>query len=145
MRAYALTWRPNRFSDVFHGRDILAPVAGMLAAGKSIASLAQAIDDPILLDVAPAQPDDRRGQVIHIDHFGNATTNVPYDVVRAIPMRIVHVKGRSVGRLRRTYSDVTPGDPLALIGSSGLLEIAVRDGSAARSLRLHVGDEVVLR
>jgi len=145
MQAYEITWRPGRFSDVFHGRDIMAPVAGMLAAGKSVASVSRRVDDPILLDVAPVHRNDRHGQVIHIDHFGNATTNVPFDVVRDAPMRVVRVKGKSVGRLRRTYSDVTPGDPLALIGSSGLLEIAVRDGSAAQMLKLRVGDEIVLR
>lgn len=145
VQAYEITWRPPRFSDVFHGRDIMAPVAGMVAAGKSVRSIAEPINDPILLDVVPVERNDRRGQIIHIDHFGNATTNVPYEVVRAAPMRIVRVKGRSIGRLHRTYSDVTPGDALALIGSSGLLEIAVRDGSAAQKLKLRVGDEVVLR
>ena len=53
-------------------------------------------------------------------------------------------KGRDLGRLRRTYWDVAPGKPLALIGSSGLLEVAVRDGSAAQELGIRVGDEVAV-
>jgi S-adenosylmethionine hydrolase len=56
----------------------------------------------------------------------------------------VAVRGRKVGKVRRTYWDVAPGKPLALIGSSGLLEIAVRDGSAAVDLKIRVGDEVVV-
>ena len=55
------------------------------------------------------------------------------------------MKGRKVGKIRRTYWDVAPGKPLALIGSSGLLEIAVRDGSAAEDLKIRVGDEVSVR
>ena len=143
---HEVTWRPTKkHSDTFHGRDIMAPVAGMLAAGESVAKLGRPIDDPVLLKVEPASHGARRGRIIHIDHFGNATTNVPYDVLRRALPRAVRVKGKSVGSLRRTYSDVAPGEPLALIGSSGLLEIAVRDGSAAGALRLRVGDEVALR
>ncbi len=144
-RAWELTWRPQRgHSDTFHGRDILAPAAARLACGEAIRSMARPIDDPILLDVAPAAEDASRGRVIHFDHFGNATTNIGVDRLRATLPRAIRVKGKTVGKLKRTYWDVAPGKPLALIGSSGLLEIAVRDGSAAQSLRLKVGDEVVL-
>ncbi|HTL29392.1 MAG TPA: SAM-dependent chlorinase/fluorinase [Tepidisphaeraceae bacterium] len=142
-RASELTWRPkNQASNVFHGRDIMAPVAGMIGAGRAIDQLARPIDDPILLDVAPAMDHERRGEIIHIDHFGNATTNIGHDALRAHVMRGVKVKGKNVGKLKKTYWDVAPGKPLALIGSSGLLEIAVRDGSAATDLKLRVGDPV---
>ncbi len=145
-KVFEITWRPERAeSNTFHGRDILAPIAGMLAAGQDIAKLMRAIDDPILLDTAPAQASDRNGSVIQIDHFGNATTNIRHESLRKRGQIIVRVNGRAVGRLKRTYSDVAPGEALALIGSSGLLELAVRDGSAAQSLKLRVGDEVVLR
>jgi S-adenosylmethionine hydrolase len=90
--------------------------------------------------------DEPRGLVIQIDQFGNATTNIPYDHLRARNGAVeVRIKGRRIGRLKRTYWDVAPGKALALIGSSGLLEIAVRDGSAERDLRVRVGDEVVIR
>lgn len=142
--AFELTWRPRTAaSNTFHGRDVMAPVAGMLANGESIDAIARPIDDPILLDISPAAPEPSpRGRVIHIDHFGNATTNVVHDHIRERDVRQVTVKGRKVGKLRRTYWDVAPGKPLALIGSSGLLEIAVRDGSAAAELKIRVGDEV---
>jgi S-adenosyl-L-methionine hydrolase (adenosine-forming) len=141
---HELTWRPRKSSSTFHGRDIMGPAAGMLAAGKSLSGLSRKIDDPVLLDVKPAGGDARRGRVIHVDHFGNATTNISHGALRAFTVRNIRVRGRTVGKLRRTYWDVAPGKPLALIGSAGLLEIAVRDGSAARDLKLKVGDEVVV-
>jgi S-adenosyl-L-methionine hydrolase (adenosine-forming) len=140
-RAHELTWRPAASSNTFHGRDVMAPVAGMLADGKQVLALSRPIDDPVLLDISPAGSEEA-ARVIHIDHFGNATTNVLHDELRARAVRQVAVKGRRLGKIRRTYWDVAPGKPLALIGSSGLLEIAVRDGSAADDLRIRVGDEV---
>jgi S-adenosylmethionine hydrolase len=120
----------------------MAPVAGMLAAGATLSDLATPIGDPILLDVTPT--DGRHGvaRVIHIDAFGNATTDLSHELLGDRRLKGVRVKGRDLGRLRRTYWDVAPGKPLALIGSSGLLEIAVRDGSAAAELGVKVGDEV---
>jgi S-adenosyl-L-methionine hydrolase (adenosine-forming) len=140
-RAHELTWRPPRSSSTFHGRDVMAPVAGMLADAQPLEPVARPIDDPVLLDITPATAAEC-GRVIHIDHFGNATTNVLHDVLRQREVKQIAVKGRKVGKIRRTYWDVAPGKPLALIGSSGLLEIAVRDGSAAEDLKIRVGDEV---
>jgi S-adenosylmethionine hydrolase len=140
-KAHEVTRRPASSSATFHGRDILAPIASLLAAGESLTKLSQPIDDPVLLATSPACMNET-GRVIHIDHFGNATTNVLHDVIREQPVKQVAVKGRKVGKIRRTYWDVAPGKPLALIGSSGLLEIAIRDGSAAAELKIRVGDEV---
>jgi len=138
-RTHALRWRPKTSSNTFHGRDIMAPAAAMLATGAKLSDLAEPIDDPVLLGVAPAAND--CGAIIHIDLFGNVTTNVPYDQLRGAAPQF-KVRGKTIGRLKRTYGDVAPGKPLALIGSSGLLEIAVRDGSAAKKLKLRVGDEI---
>ena len=143
-RAHELTWRPGRSSATFHGRDIMAPAAAMLAGGTPLSELVRPIDDPILLAVAPASPQARSAQVIHIDVFGNATTNMSQEGLESGENLRFMVHGREIGPLRRTYEDVPSGKPLALIGSSGLLEIAVRDGSAAQQLNLRVGDEVVI-
>jgi S-adenosylmethionine hydrolase len=80
-----------------------------------------------------------RGEVIGIDHFGNAITNL-------VGLRggVVHVNGVTLP-LRRTYADAAPGGAVAIVGSSGLIEIAVRDGSAAEHLKLARGDEVTFR
>lgn len=142
-RAHELTWRPKSSSNTFHGRDIMAPAAGMIADGVPISHLARAVDDPILLDIAPAAADSAKARIIHVDTFGNATTNMDHQTVRELGDRRFRAAGREVGALRRTYWDAAPGEPLALIGSSGLLEIAVRDGSAADTLQLRVGDEVI--
>jgi S-adenosylmethionine hydrolase len=139
---HEITWRAEKTSATFHGRDVLAPVAGMLACGEPLDRLARPIDDPILLDLAPAES--ARGRVIHIDHFGNATTNIRQNTLGEHCGTSVRINRRRIGKLKRTYWDVAPGKPLALIGSSGLLEIAVRDGSARDDLKLRVGDDVVL-
>ena len=142
-RAYELKWRPERLpSHTFHGRDIMAPVAGMLAAGARMESLSLPIKNLVLLHVSPTDGTAGAARIIHVDAFGNATTDLSHELLGERRLKAVRVKGRDLGRLRRTYWDVAPGKPLALIGSSGLLEIAVRDGSAAEDLGLRVGDEV---
>jgi hypothetical protein len=144
--ASELIWRPARKSaDTFHGRDIMAPVAGMLASGQSPDGLGRKIDRPVLLDIAPVPPPANSGRIIHIDHFGNATTNFARESLRSIHKLNVKVGRKKLGRFKRTYADAAPGSPLALFGSSGLLEIAVRDGSAAKQLGLRVGDPVVIK
>jgi len=142
---HEIAWRPAKVSDVFHGRDIFAPIAGKLAAGESLRTLARPIDNPVLFPMTPAERGKSVGMVIHVDHFGNATTNLVYDRIKDQPIRAVRIKGKSIGVLKRTYHDVAPGKPLALIGSSGLLEVAVRDGSAAQRLKIKVGDPVYLK
>ncbi|MEJ7809098.1 MAG: SAM-dependent chlorinase/fluorinase [Gemmatimonadaceae bacterium] len=138
----ALT-EPPRASATFHGRDVFAPAAAYLARGEPLAALGRAHTDPVLRRT----PEPRRledgaisGQVIAVDRFGNLMTNL-------IAPRggRVSCAGRDVGDIRRTYADAAEGSPVALIGSSGLVEIAVRDGSAARALGAARGAEVTLR
>jgi S-adenosylmethionine hydrolase len=81
------------------------------------------------------------GQIIHIDRFGNATTNI---LASSIPPNAQIRIGKLTLPLRRTYSDVAPGQPLALIGGSDLLEIAVRGGSAANSMSLGIADAIAI-
>jgi S-adenosyl-L-methionine hydrolase (adenosine-forming) len=122
----------------------MAPAAGMIAMGMPVAKIAEPISDPVLLDIFPASPGNTTARIIHIDAFGNATTNMDRTTLRSPEQRTFHLRGRNLGPLRRTYWDAHPGEPLAIFGSSGLLEIAVRDGSAADQLDLHVGDIVTL-
>ena len=142
-KIWELIWRPtSAISNTFHGRDIMAPAVAMLACGTPPAELGKPIDDPILLGVAPAATRATTGRIIHIDQFGNATTNIGHEALAAFASKVIRVRNKTVGKIRRTYWDVAPGKPLALVGSSGLLEIAVRDGSAKDDLKLKVGDEV---
>ena len=140
-----LTWRPrHRPSATFHGRDIFAPAALLLASGKTPRQIARPIDDPVLLPIRPATSIKEPIVILHIDHFGNATTNLPGDVIAERPPRTIALGRRRIPFLR-CYSDVPDGKPLALIGSSGLLEIAVRNGNAARLLRLQIGRPIAIR
>lgn len=127
-------------SHTFHGRDIFAPVAAHLVAGTPFTQLGPTHDSFVL----PASPwivprsGVNPGQIVHVDHFGNLITNLIWN--DALPGRI-RVGGGAV-QLGRTYASVQPGEVLALSGSHGRLEIAVRDGHAARLLGLGVGDGV---
>jgi S-adenosylmethionine hydrolase len=140
-RAVALPVPPSA-SPTFHARDVFAPAAAMLASGSPVDALGTPVDDPVIRRTAEARrlPDGAiEGQIIAVDRFGNAVTNLV-----AAHGGVVEV-GTLKLPVRRTYADVTPGMPLALSGSSGLVEIAVRDGNAAASLGLGRGAIVLLR
>jgi hypothetical protein len=155
-------------SGTFHGRDIFAPTAAHLAAGVPLAELGQPFENfyrilPPYLEVAGSVI---TGEILHIDRFGNAVTSIGelrraatdglylippftegerrYPVQTFAPAVTIQVKGFSLAGIRHTYSEVAPGEPLALIGSSGYLEIAVNQGSAASRLNLTTGDSVIL-
>jgi len=141
-KAFELTWRPGQFSNTFHGRDIMAPVVGMLAAGRPLNPLISRQIEPVHLDISPAGPSAKFGQIVHIDHFGNAMTNLPATHF-AGKIRTIRLRGKSIG-IHKTYSDVKTGTALALFGSSGFLEIAVRDASAAKRFSLGIGGRVLV-
>lgn len=137
---------PPRSAATFHGRDVFAPAAARLAAGAPLDALGSPVDAPLLRRT----PEARRladggieGLVITVDRFGNAVTNLVASGATAAPGGVVRVAGRAVP-IRRVYADVAPGEAVALAGSNGLLEVAVRDGSAAAQLGLGRGAQVVL-
>jgi S-adenosyl-L-methionine hydrolase (adenosine-forming) len=122
-------------SATFHGRDIFAPVAGRLAKGADLARFGPAVKKLATL------PEDARGRVVAIDRFGNAITNIPGDrVPRGARIKV----GRTVVKsLSRTYGDVRKGAILALVGSTGYVEISVNQGSALKA-GIHKGDTVTV-
>lgn len=126
--------RRDVVSATFHGRDIFAPAAAHLAHGTPLDAFGPAIDDPVVLPIPRPERSGReiRGHVVAVDRFGNLITNVPGAWLS--PRARVAMAGRDVGPLRRTYADAPPGGLLALVGSTGMLEISVRDGSAAMTL-----------
>ena len=96
----------------------------------------------------PAPVEERntyRGEVVHVDHFGNAITNLPERWVAHAQGAVIVEAGGQTMPVVRTYSDVEAGSLCGLIGSSGWLEVACRDGSAAERLGLAPGIPVVLR
>lgn len=131
-----IDWRPAAFSDSFHGRDIFAPVAAMIAQGEMPAST----PDHSPVDTAD-WPDDW-GAVIYIDHYGNAITGL-----RAAEFDIesVVVCGDTAFRYARTFSDAPPGQPFWYVNGFGLLEIAVNQDNAAKKLGIAHGDRVRIR
>ena len=133
---------PAQSSATFHGRDVFAPAAAVLALGEPLAALGTAFASPIVRRTPePVRRSDGTidGEIIAMDRFGNAITNLA-----AMGEGFLAVAG-SIVPIGRTYADVAPGQPVAVVGSMGLIEIAVRNGSAARALNLHRGDVVVLR
>jgi S-adenosylmethionine hydrolase len=134
---------PHGASPVFHGRDVFAPAAAALAEGTPMGQLGAELRAPVCLDWPVPRPNELgqlEGEVIAVDRFGNAITNL--DGAVAAGAR-VNVNTSELGVLR-TYGDVEPGQSLALVGSGGLIEIAVREGSAAQRFGLQRGTKVTL-
>ncbi len=129
-------------SSTFHGRDIMAPVAAHLAAGVALSALGPPAGELLRLEL----PRSRRaldmvvGEILYVDHFGNLVTSIlGSELAEGAEIRV----GEGTVPLVRTYADAAAGEALALVGSTGRLEISVRDGSAAQQLELGVGDAVI--
>ena len=136
-------------SRTFHGRDVFASVAAHLSRGVPIKKFGPALKDFVRLPWP--RPRLRRGgvegEVVYIDHFGNAITNLEGSLLRDSGRASceVYAKRRSVCPLKTFYQEVPNKRPLALVGSSGFLEIAISGGSAEKALGLTIGTRVVLR
>lgn len=138
-------WLPQPGST-FHGRDIFAPIAALLAQGYDPADLGTPIPDPERLEFprSAATPDGILGEVIYIDHFGNAVTNLrPADLgePEAGSMSFTF-ESQSLPGPATHYGAVPSSEPVVLLSSFGSYEIAVRDGSAAAVLGLKRGTPV---
>lgn len=137
----------HRPSATFHGRDIFAPLAALLAAGqiapqalgRPLASLVPAWVDPAVVGSESIS-----GLVMTVDHFGNLITNIEAAGLAGWIEPHVYA-GSQVLPLRRTYGDVLPGQALALVNSFGVVEIAVAERRAEDALGLSRGAPVVVR
>ena len=133
-------------SATFHGRDIFAPLAAEIAAGR----IGPAELGPVVRDLVPgwieeplAGPGQVSGTIVTIDRFGNLVSNIDARCLRALAHPVVRVAGRELP-LRRTYADVRPGEYLALVNSFGVVEIACAERSAAAGLGLARGAPVTI-
>jgi S-adenosyl-L-methionine hydrolase (adenosine-forming) len=137
-----------RINSTFHGRDIFAPAAAHLASGLDIVELGPPcpFSRPDWSTVRVEQ-NRIRGEVIHIDRFGNCITNVEWHHLQRTfgddAVAIV-LGGRTIPGLSKTYSDVPPGTLLALIGSSGHLEVAINGGQASSFLGVQHKHEIAI-
>lgn len=142
----------REISPTFHGRDIFAPVASHLSKGVDPFLLGEKIGDPTMI-AAPLpckENSDLVGEIIRADHFGNLVTNITKDHLSPFlqPKGVsIKVGGLVLQKLSTTYSDVPVGQPLALIGSSHQLEIAINMGNARNELgeKCKIGTKVTIR
>jgi S-adenosyl-L-methionine hydrolase (adenosine-forming) len=127
-------------SPTFHGRDIFAPIAAWITRGIPLHQLGTIMADPIRLKLpALKRVQDAliQGCILAVDRFGNLITNLkPVDLPRSFK---ILAGQREITSLRQTYGEGTPGDIFVIPGSTGYLEIAVKDGSAASILNLKSG------
>lgn len=136
-------------SRTFHGRDIFAPAAAHLANGISMLSLGTPLASLVTLPLSRliVQGETLLAHIISVDAFGNMLTDlteVQFSAWADSPVAIETADGAIPGPLA-SYSDVPEGRALALFGSSGHLEIAVRSGSAQKQLHLSRGGTIILR
>ncbi|WNJ17466.1 SAM-dependent chlorinase/fluorinase [Pontibacter sp. G13] len=123
-------------SHTFHGRDIFSPAAAHIARGFPLTQVGPLINYQLPQD--PWIESGNRAKVVYIDHFGNAITQLKQSTQ---PPTFIQI-GKQTIPFHTTYASVAAGQPLALWGSHGLLEIAVRNGDAANQLGISVGNEV---
>jgi S-adenosylmethionine hydrolase len=136
-------------SATFHGRDVFAPAAAFLAGGAPAAAFGRPLEEERCVRLRLPEP--RRegpalvGEVIHVDGFGNLVTSIRAEHLGSAGAGSrIEAGGEVIMGLSRTYGEAAPGALVALVGSSELLEIAVRDGSAAARLGLGRGGVVRL-
>lgn len=138
-------------SRTFHGRDIFATVAAHLSKGVPIRMLGPAATKTGIVRLPWPEPvkckNMIKGEIAYIDRFGNAITNIAEtDIAPYRTAGAVAVMGRKLKcAVAEFYSAVAFGKPVAVFGSTGLLEIAVNGGNAAAQFKLQVGQEVMLR
>ena len=140
-------WLPN-VSFVFHGRDIFSPVAAHLASGVSLSDLGTEFTDPVRLQLPQPQRIDNgwRGEIIHIDHFGNLASNIRVENLG----NAIHYKDKIIVKLNdveitgmvNTFGERAEGEVVALLGSTGNLIVSVVNGNAADTLSVKVGDGI---
>ena len=141
-------WLPE-VSNVFHGRDIFAPVGAHLANGVALEELGSPVEDIIRLEmpVVQATQNGLRGQVISVDNFGNLATNIHRsDLPPAeVDHLVVSVAGVEIRGLVRTFGSRPTGELIALFGTANDLLVSVVNGSAAERLGVAVGAPVDVR
>lgn len=144
--------RKGTISTSFHGRDIFGPAAGQIACGARFEDAGPIVEDPVRFEITAARPEGNRiaGQVLFVDHYGNVQTNIPGEMVAALvggdtPALSVTIGGTTErAPLVRAYGDVEKGAMLALIASTGRLEIARNQANAAAGFGARPGSPVAI-
>lgn len=143
----------NPVSNTFHGRDIFAPVAAYLASGVAPKWLGTLRKEKIArIQMADAQKDadgTLRARVMYVDRFGNCVTNILGSsfVMRGTSQPVEFEIGKKVflGEIVKTYAEAANGHPVAIVGSSGFLELSLNKASFARRYSVHEGDNITVK
>jgi S-adenosyl-L-methionine hydrolase (adenosine-forming) len=135
-------------SSTFHGRDVFAPAAAHVSRGVAVEQLGPAVTgmERITLPAVAWEGKSLTGCAIYIDHFGNVVTNIAETDLRPFSREnlLVSIRTVQIHGIAPTYATVDVGVPVAVINSWGMLEIAVRNGSAAQQCGIQIGDPVHL-
>lgn len=138
-------------SATFHGRDIFSPAAAHLANGLEPAMLGSALDPEECKRIEIPENSTRdggsswEGVVLYSDVYGNLITSFTGNMITEEKQALgIRTKNNRILPIHRTYGDVAEGEALAYTGSSGFIEIAIRNGNASQSLELLPGDRVML-
>ncbi len=140
----------SEISSTFHGRDIFAPVAAHLSKGikpHSFGPVTRSRNE-ISFPKPVKKGGEIIGEVLHIDTFGNLVTNIDEELLSPFSKDqtfFINAGRRTIQGLKKGYWEGMKNEPIALIGSGGLLEISVREGNAQKSLRVKKGDRVVVQ
>ena len=143
-------WR-HPVSTTFHGRDIFAPAAAHLASGIPIASVGAPASAFVDLAFPPGHVlgDHLRGEVLWVDTFGNMITSIPGSLLSALAGTADLIVETARGSLRaatgRTFGDVPAGRGVVLVGSDGMVEVALNRGNAAAEMAAEVGTMLRIR
>ena len=141
----------KKVSNTFHGRDIFAPVAAWIASGIPASKMGPRLLKPTRLELPEALQKDKqiKGEIIYIDHFGNATTNIPADLIDetfASSDKIeISIGKKKLNRIVTGYYQVSLGQPGAILNSWNQLEIFCRESSAEKKLKLKTGQSITLK
>ena len=136
-------------SETFHGRDLFAPVAGHLSLGRDPSRFGPRAGGFMRVEWPAPQMKGKNllGRILFTDSFGNLITNISREeyggLMKGRPLQIKG-KGWRIDHVHRTYGQGKPGQPMALFGSAGLLEIAVNRGSAKKTLGLRSGNRLII-
>ncbi|HEX9916600.1 MAG TPA: SAM-dependent chlorinase/fluorinase [candidate division Zixibacteria bacterium] len=136
----------NQESSTFHARDIFAPVVGYLSWGVEISQFGPKVKDCVKLNLPlpEIKKDSIKGEIIYIDRFGNLISNISREHLNGFEKTKVSltIGNRKIEKLSRSYSDAKPKQILALVNSSNLLEISVRQNRADEVLNVKIGDKL---
>ena len=134
-------WGLERQSATFHGRDLFAPAAAWLAGGKPFSSMGRAVRDWVELPRPEVDSGVTVGRVLNVDHFGNIVTSLkPAQLPEKFELQVGTLSTR---RLCSSYEQAPAGEAFAIVGSAGLIELSIRQDSAASRAGLRIGDPVM--